>query len=191
MKTRCQWPGSDLLMQEYHDKEWGKKVTEDKLWFEYLVLDAFQAGLSWKIVLHKREGFRNAFCDFDVIKVADLSEEYLLQLKEDASIIRNKLKINATVSNAKAFVKIQQEFGSFNSYMWNFVDGKAIHNHFEKLENIPQKTELSDKISKDLISRGFKFVGSTICYAFMQAAGIVNDHTTDCFRHQELLNQKD
>ena len=190
MKTRCQWPGDDSRMQAYHDNEWGKKVTDDKIWFEFLVLDSFQAGLSWKIVLHKREGFKKAFCNFEVRKVAALKEDYLLKLKEDTSIIRNKLKIKATVSNAQAFIKIQEEFGSFNNYIWKLVGEKTIHNHFNKMQDVPAKSDLSDKLSKNLISRGFKFVGSTICYAFMQAAGIVNDHTTDCFRHQEILKEE-
>lgn len=184
MKKRCQWPSEIEL--DYHDTEWGVPVTEDKKWFEHLLLESFQAGLSWNTILQKREGFRRAFYDFDVYKVAQMSDEYMARLLENPNIIRNRLKIKASVTNAQAFIKIQQEFGSFNTYIWQFTDGKPIHNHFKSLAQIPTTTPLSDKISRDLKGRGFKFVGSTICYAFMQASGLVNDHTTDCFRHQEI-----
>ena len=184
MKKRCQWPSEIEL--DYHDKEWGVPVTNDNKWFEYLLLDTFQAGLSWKIVLQKREGFRKAFYDFDVHKVAQLSDEQIAELRENPNIIRNRLKIKASVTNAQAFIKIQDEFGSFNSYIWQFTDGKTIHNKFKNHSEIPSTSALSDKMSKDLKARGFKFVGSTICYAFMQASGMVNDHTVDCFRHQEI-----
>ena len=184
MKKRCQWP-SDIEM-DYHDTEWGVPVTDDKKWFEYLVLDSFQAGLSWKIILQKREGFRKAFHNFDVQKVSQMSDQDMTRLKEDSNIIRNRLKIKATVSNAQAFIEVQKEFGSFNTYIWQFTDGKVIHNSYKQLSEIPPTTTLSDKMSKDLKARGFKFVGSTICYAFMQASGLVNDHTTDCFRYQEI-----
>jgi DNA-3-methyladenine glycosylase I len=184
MKKRCQWP-SDIEMN-YHDTEWGVPVTNDKKWFEFLVLDSFQAGLSWKIILQKREGFRKAFYDFDVQKVAQMTDEDMARLREDSSIIRNRLKIKATVTNAQAFIRVQEEYDSFNTYIWSFTNGKTIHNQYTDLSEIPPSTPLSDKMSKDLKARGFKFVGSTICYAFMQASGIVNDHTVDCYRHQEI-----
>jgi DNA-3-methyladenine glycosylase I len=184
MKKRCQWP-SDIEMN-YHDTEWGVPVTNDKKWFEFLVLDSFQAGLSWKIILLKREGFRKAFYDFDVQKVAQMTDEDMARLREDSSIIRNRLKIKATVTNAQAFIRVQEEYDSFNTYIWSFTNGKTIHNQYTDLSEIPPSTPLSDKMSKDLKARGFKFVGSTICYAFMQASGIVNDHTIDCYRHQEI-----
>jgi DNA-3-methyladenine glycosylase I len=184
MKKRCQWP-SDIEM-DYHDTEWGVPVTNDKKWFEFLVLDSFQAGLSWKIILQKREGFRKAFYDFDVQKVAQMTDEDMARLREDSSIIRNRLKIKATVNNAQAFIRVQEEYASFNTYIWSFTNGKTIHNHYTDLSKIPASTPLSDKMSKDLKARGFKFIGSTICYAFMQASGIVNDHTIDCYRHQEI-----
>lgn len=184
MKKRCQWP-SDIEMN-YHDTEWGVPVTKDKKWFEFLVLDSFQAGLSWKIILQKREGFRKAFYDFDVQKVAQMTDEDMARLREDSSIIRNRLKIKATVTNPQAFIRVQEEYASFNTYIWSFTNGKTIHNQYTDLSEIPASTPLSDKMSKDLKARGFKFVGSTICYAFMQASGIVNDHTIDCYRHQEI-----
>ena len=184
MKKRCQWP-SDIEM-DYHDTEWGVPVTNDKKWFEFLVLDSFQAGLSWKIILQKREGFRKAFYDFDVQKVAQMTDEDMARLREDSSIIRNRLKIKATVNNAQAFIRVQEEYASFNTYIWSFTNGKTIHNQYTDLSEIPASTPLSDKMSKDLKARGFKFVGNTICYAFMQASGIVNDHTIDCYRHQEI-----
>ncbi|MBL6657273.1 MAG: DNA-3-methyladenine glycosylase I [Flavobacteriales bacterium] len=184
MKKRCQWP-SDIEMN-YHDTEWGVPVSDDKKWFEYILLDSFQAGLSWKIILQKREGFRKAFYDFDVQMVAHMTDDDVARLKEDKSIIRNKLKIKATITNAQAFIRVQEEFGSFNTYIWQFTEGKTIHNQYKHLSEIPSSTPLSDIVSKDLKARGFKFVGSTICYAFMQASGIVNDHTIDCYRHQEI-----
>lgn len=184
MKKRCQWP-SDIEM-DYHDTEWGVPVTDDKKWFEYLLLDSFQAGLSWKLILKKRPGFSKAFHNFDVQKVAKMTEDDLLKLQEDPTIVRNRLKIKAAVSNAQAFIRVQQEYGSFNTFIWTFTDGKTINNGFLSLSEIPTKTPLSDKISKALKAKGFKFVGSTICYAFMQASGLVNDHTTDCFRYHEI-----
>ena len=181
MKKRCQWPSS--IEMDYHDTEWGVPVTDDKKWFEFLVLDSFQAGLSWKIILQKREGFKNAFYDFDVQKVAQMTDEDMARLREDSSIIRNRLKIKATVTNAQAFIRDQEEYASFNTYIWSFTNGKTIHNQYTDLSEIPASTPLFDKMSKDLKARGFKFVGSTICYAFMQASGIVNDHTIDCYIH--------
>lgn len=184
MKKRCQWPSN--IEMDYHDTEWGVPVTDEKKWFEFLVLDSFQAGLSWKIILQKREGFRKAFYDFDVQKVAQMTDEDMARLREDSSIIRNRLKIKATVNNAQAFIRVQEEYASFNTYIWSFTNGKTIHNQYTDLSEIPPSTPLSDKMSKDLKARGFKFVGNTICYAFMQASGIVNDHTIDCYRHQEI-----
>lgn len=185
-KQRCSWSGTDELMISYHDKEWGVPVHEDQKWFEFIILDTFQAGLSWKILLHKREGFRKAFANFEVEKVARFNKAKTDALREDSSIIRNKLKIKATVNNAQAFIRIQKEYGSFDKYIWNFVGGKPITNHYSSQNEIPAKTLLSDTLSKNLHERGFKFVGSTICYAFMQAGGLFNDHTTDCFRHKEI-----
>ena len=183
---RCQWTGKDPLMILYHDKEWGVPIYEDHIWFEYITLESFQAGLSWKTILHKREGFRKAFLNFDVNKVSQMQESELEKLKNNKKIVRNWLKIKSTVSNANAFIKIQKEYGSFNNYIWSFTNGKIIKNSFKNISQIPTKTELSDIISNDLKRKGFKFMGSTICYALLQASGIINDHTTDCFRNIEL-----
>ncbi len=185
----CPWPSSDPLMIAYHDSEWGTPVHDDRTWFEFIVLDAFQAGLSWRTVLHKRENFRAAFDQFEPAVVARYSEEKILKLMQDAGIIRNQLKIRSAVINAHAFLRVQEEFGSFDRYIWGFTDGKVVHSHLDDLKGMPARTELSDRISKDLIKRGFKFVGSTIVYAFLQAAGVVNDHVTGCFRYKELINQ--
>ena len=184
-KKRCQWPSDDALMIEYHDKEWGKPVHEDHLLFEYLVLDAFQAGLSWRTVLYKRDNFRKAFDNFDAKKIAKYSQVDQNRLLKDAGIIRNRLKIKATIVNAQKFLAVQQEFGSFDKYIWQFTGHKIIKNKHKKLQDIPATSKESDDMSEDLKQRGFKFVGSTICYAFMQAAGMVNDHTTDCFRYKK------
>jgi DNA-3-methyladenine glycosylase I len=170
----------------YHDTEWGTPVHDDRKWFEFIVLDAFQAGLSWRTVLHKRENFRRAFEEFDPQKVAGYGEARIQELMGDAGIIRNQLKIRSAVINASAFQRIQEEFGSFDAYIWGFTDGKVEHHALTSLREMPAKTELSDRISKDLINRGFKFAGSTIVYAFLQAAGMVNDHLTQCFRYKEL-----
>jgi len=183
MKKRCAWVTDDPLYMEYHDTEWGVPVFDDTTLFEFLVLESFQAGLSWITILKKRENFRTAFDNFDYQKIANYSEEKHNNLRNNEGIIRNKLKIKATTTNAQNFIKIQEEFGSFSKYFWSFADGKPIINKFEKREDVPATTDLSDKISKDLKKRGFKFVGSTIIYAFMQAVGMVNDHTTDCFRY--------
>ena len=185
--TRCSWCGDDPLYQEYHDREWGKPVKDDDTLFEFLILETFQAGLSWITVLRKRENFRAAFDNFDYKKVANYSNEKIEVLLQDAGIIRNKLKIKATITNAQAFMKVQSEFGSFSEYIWRFVNGRPIQNTFIKLEDVPATTELSDRISKDLKKRGFKFVGSTVVYAHMQATGMVNDHVTSCFRHKDLV----
>lgn len=179
----CNWPGNDALMVAYHDTEWGVPLHDDKKLFEFMILDAFQAGLSWKTILHRREGFRAAFDNFDAEKIALYDETRIQQLMQDSRIIKNQLKIRSTVTNAQAFLKVQKEFGTFDKYIWQFTGGTTKYNHFTKLNEIPAKSAESDAMSKDLIKRGFKFVGSTICYAFMQAAGMVNDHMVYCKRH--------
>lgn len=187
-KNRCSWCGNDPLYIKYHDEEWGVPVYDDDLLFEFLILETFQAGLSWITVLKKREHFRVAFDHFDYKKIATYTEAKYEQLLNDSGIIRNKLKIKATITNAQAFMKVQEEFGSFSKYIWGFVDGKPIVNRYETLKEVPATTPLSDTISKDLKKRGFKFVGSTVIYAHMQATGMVNDHITDCFRHREVIS---
>jgi len=182
-KIRCQWVSSDSLYLKYHDEEWGVPVYEDQKLFEFLILETFQAGLSWITVLRKRENFRRAFASFDCQKVALFDEQKIKELLENQNIIRNQLKIRAAVSNAQAFIKIQEEFGSFSQYMWQFTDNKPIINQWKTIKEVPVSTPLSDKISKDLKKRGFKFVGTTVMYAHLQATGIVHDHTIDCFRH--------
>jgi len=181
---RCKWPGNDELMREYHDHEWGTPVHDDHKWFEYLLLDAFQAGLSWKTILHRREGFRKAFDNFDFEKIARYEEADYERLINDPGIIRNRAKVRGTIKNAQAFIAIRQEFGSFDNYIWQFTDGKTMVSHCKQMSDIPVRTEVSDMMSKALKKRGFTFVGSTICYSFMQAAGIVNDHVEDCFRFE-------
>jgi len=185
-KKRCNWPKDDALYIEYHDTEWGVPVYEDAKIFEFLLLETFQAGLSWITILRKRENFRTSFNNFDYKKIANYSDEKLEELRLDAGIIRNRLKIKSAKTNAIAFMEVQKEFGTFSKYLWNFVDGKPVQNNFMSMSEMPANTPLSDKISKDLKSRGFKFVGSTIIYAHMQAMGMVNDHTIDCFRHKEV-----
>ena len=185
-KKRCQWPGIDELMQKYHDKEWGVPVHNDQKLFEFIILDGFQAGLSWKTILHKREHFRKAFDNFDANIIATYNSKKIDSLLQNSGIIRNKLKINAAISNAKAFLKIQIEFSSFDKYIWQFVGYKTIINSFSNISEIPTSTNESSAMSKDLKNRGFKFVGTTICYAFMQAAGMVNDHEVNCFRYAEI-----
>ncbi len=187
IQNGCTWPGNDELMLRYHDEEWGVPVHDDQKIFEFLVLDAFQAGLSWKTILHKRENFRKAFAGFDVNKVSKFKEEKVEELMQDAGIIRNRLKIKATITNAQKFLDVQKEFGSFDNYIWQFVGYKSLMNHWEVSNQIPANTTESDAMSKDLQSRGFKFVGSTICYAFMQAAGMVNDHVVGCSWHCKCL----
>lgn len=172
-------------MIAYHDEEWGVPVTDDKKHFEFLVLDCFQAGLSWRTVLYKRENFRKAFANFDYKKVAKFGEKEFARLMEDAGIIRNRLKILGTIQNAKMLMEVQKEFGSFNEYIWQFTKNKQLDSKIGAMKEIPAKTAVSDEMSKDLKKRGFKFVGSTICYAYMQAAGMVNDHETSCHRHKE------
>ena len=183
---RCKWAGKDPLYIEYHDKQWGVPIYEDAKIFEFLLLETFQAGLSWITILRRRENFRTAFDNFDFQEIANYSDEKLEDLRKDAGIIRNRLNIKAAKSNALAFMEVQKEFGAFSKYIWSFLDGKPIKNAFNTMSELPANTPLSDKISKDLKSRGFKFVGSTIVYAHMQAMGMVNDHTTDCFRHKEV-----
>ncbi|NRR90005.1 DNA-3-methyladenine glycosylase I [Winogradskyella undariae] len=185
-KSRCGWCVGDTLYEAYHDEEWGVPVFDDKSLFEFLILETFQAGLSWITILRKRENFRKAFDNFDYKKIATYKASKEEELLQNAGIIRNKLKIKATISNAQAFMEIQKEFGSFSKYIWAFVDGKPIKNSFESFKDSPSNTELSDKISKDLKKRGFKFVGSTVIYAQMQATGMVNDHEVSCFRYQEV-----
>lgn len=180
---RCTWCGNDPLYIKYHDEEWGVPVHDDNKLFEMLILEGAQAGLSWITVLKKRENYRKAFSGFDPVKISKYSEQKIEKLLENPGIIRNRLKVNSTVGNAKAFLKAQKEFGSFDRYIWQFVNGKPIANKFKSLNELPSKTEISDVMSKDLKQRGFKFIGSTICYAFMQAVGMVNDHTIDCFRY--------
>ena len=180
----CTWPGSDALMLAYHNHEWGVPLHDDQRLFEFLVLDAFQAGLSWKIVLHKRENFRSAFDNFDAQKIALYDEDKIQLLMQNATSVRNQLKIRATVANAKAFLNVQSEFGSFDRYIWQFTAGKTMINHPTCNAEIACKSIESDAMSKDLLKRGFKFVGSTICYAFMQAAGMVNDHLVTCSRRK-------
>lgn len=179
----CNWPGNDPLMIAYHDNEWGVPLHEDRKLFEFMILDAFQAGLSWKTILHRREGFRVAFDNFDVEKIASYNENKIQELMQDSRIIRNQLKIRSTVTNAQAFLNVQKEFGTFDKYIWQFTGGTTIYNNWTDLKQIPVKSAESDAMSKDLVKRGFKFVGSTICYAFMQAAGMINDHLVYCSRH--------
>lgn len=185
-KHRCGWCLGDPLYEYYHDHEWGVPVYEDDKLFEFLILETFQAGLSWITILRKRENFRKAFDDFNYKKIANYDVIKIESLLEDAGIIRNKLKIKATISNAQAFMVIQKEFGSFSKYIWDFVDGKPIKNKLGNFKEAPPTTNLSDTISKDLKQRGFKFVGSTVIYAHMQATGMVNDHEIHCFRYNEV-----
>ena len=189
MIVRCEWPTNDPLLIEYHDKEWGMPLHDDRKLFEFLLLDAFQAGLSWSIILKKRETLRRAFSGFDPVKISKYNNSKIEKLLKDPGIIRNRLKIESTISNAKSFLSVQEEFGSFDRYIWGFVNDKPIINHWKKISEIPARTSLSDQISKDLIHRGFRFVGSTIIYAHLQAIGIVNDHIVTCFRYKELCSE--
>ncbi len=184
--NRCPWPANDPMYIKYHDKEWGVPIHSDKKLFEFLLLEGFQAGLSWRTILLKRKNFRKAFDNFDFNKVAKYDKRKINSLMKDAGIIRNRLKINSAVINAKAFLEVRKEFGTFDKYIWGFVNSKPIKNKFKFLRELPARTELSDLISKDLKQRGFNFVGSTIVYAHMQATGMVNDHLTTCFRYKEL-----
>jgi len=184
--SRCAWAGSDPLYRAYHDLEWGVPVHDDRLLFEFLTLEGAQAGLSWLTILRKREGYRRAFAGFDPQEVARFGEPQLFELLADPGIVRNRLKLASTLDNARAFLNVQEEFGSFDAYLWRFVDGTPLQNAWRTLSEVPPATPLSDRLSRDLKRRGFRFVGSTICYALMQAVGMVNDHTTDCFRWREL-----
>ena len=185
MVTRCQWAGDDPLYIHYHDEQWGVPVHDERLWFEMLTLEGFQAGLSWLTILKKRENFRHAFDHFDPVKIAQYDAAKINALLQDSGIVRNKLKVNAAVSNAQAFLDVQAEHGSFDAYIWQFVGGAPQINRFATLNDVPAETAQSQAMSKALKQRGFKFVGPTICYALMQACGMVNDHTTDCFRHPD------
>jgi DNA-3-methyladenine glycosylase I len=182
---RCPWPTDELYLR-YHDTEWGVPVHDDRLLFEYLILEGAQAGLSWHTVLKKRENYRLAFDQFDAEKIARYGDPQITALLNNAGIIRNRLKIHATIQNARAVLKVREEFGSFDAYFWRFVDGRSMINRRTSMQDVPARTEISDRMSKDLLQRGFKFVGSTICYAHMQAVGMVNDHLVSCFRHREL-----
>jgi DNA-3-methyladenine glycosylase I len=185
-KPRCPWPTDELYIR-YHDLEWGVPVHDDRLLFEFLILEGAQAGLSWRTILNKRENYRVAFDHFDAEKIARYSEAKVAKLLNNAGIVRNQLKVRSAIQNARSFLKVREEFGSFEAYQWRFVGGKPMINHRKSMKEVPARTKESDAMSKDLIQRGFKFVGSTICYAHMQAVGMVNDHLVTCFRHKELL----
>ena len=187
---RCEWSGTDPLYVQYHDEEWGVPLHDERTLFEFLTLEGAQAGLSWITILRKRENYRKAFDNFEPSKVARYGDKQFARLMEDAGIVRNRLKINAAIQNARAFLQVQEEFGSFDKYIWGFVDGKPIRNEWQTLREIPAKTPLSETISKDLLRRGFRFVGPTIVYAHMQATGMVNDHLVGCFRHGEVGKKK-
>ena len=186
METRCEWCGNDPLYIAYHDEEWGVPVHEDRLLFEFLILEGAQAGLSWLTILKKRASYRKAFHSFDYRRIARYTETDVTRLLSDAGIVRNRLKIKAAIKNARGVIEILEEYGSLDSYLWRYVDGAPRQNAWRSMMDIPTRTERSDAMSRDLKKRGFSFVGSTICYAFMQAVGMVNDHTTDCFRYTEI-----
>jgi len=188
-KKRCPWPADILIMVKYHDKEWGVPVHNDRKLFEFLLLEGFQAGLSWLTILNKRKNFRRAFDNFDFNKVSKYDKRKINSLLKDEGIIRNRLKVESAVTNAKAFLQVRKEFGTFDKYIWSFLNVNPVVNKFKSLKELPARTALSDKISSDLKKRGFRFVGSTIIYAHMQATGMVNDHTPDCFRYKELLKK--
>jgi DNA-3-methyladenine glycosylase I len=188
-RQTCSWPTTDPLLMKYHDKEWGVPLHNDRKLFEFLILEGFQAGLSWLTILRKREHFRKAFDNFDFNKVAAYDKRKKGSLLKDSGIIRNRLKIEGAITNAKAFLQVRKEFGTFNKYIWSFTGGKPINNGFKSLKELPARTELSDRISMDLKKRGFKFVGPTIVYAHMQATGMVNDHIRNCFRYKELVDK--
>jgi DNA-3-methyladenine glycosylase I len=189
MLTRCAWVGQDPLYITYHDEEWGVPVHDDRRLFEFLVLEGAQAGLSWLTIMRKREGYRRAFAGFDPAKVADFGETDVERLLGDSGIVRNRLKIGAAIDSARAFLRVQEEFGSFDAYVWRFVAGETVHGEWRWIEEIPAKTVVSERLSADLKKRGFRFVGPTIMYAHMQATGMVNDHTVDCFRWSELAGR--
>jgi DNA-3-methyladenine glycosylase I len=187
-KNRCPWAKSDLYVQ-YHDSEWGVPIHDDRLLFEFLILEGAQAGLSWETILKKRQNYRDAFDNFDPVIVAKYGQKKRMSLLSNAGIVRNRLKIEAAIQNAKSFLAVQEEFGTFDEYIWDFVGNEPKRNAWKTMKIVPSKTQESDAMSKDLQRRGFKFVGSTICYAFMQAVGMVNDHLVGCFRHGELLRE--
>jgi DNA-3-methyladenine glycosylase I len=190
MKSRCKWAGPEQIYLDYHDYEWGVPVYDDRTLFEFLILEGAQAGLSWITILKKRENYRRAFDNFDPSKIANYDEKKIEELLQDPGIIRNRRKIEGAIDNARAFLKVQEEFGSFSQYIWGFVGGKPRVNHWTSHGEIPAQTSESQAMSRDLRKRGFKFVGPTICYAFMQAVGMVNDHTVDCFRYEEINTGK-
>lgn len=185
-KPRCAWMGDDALMFQYHDEEWGVPVHDDRKWFEFMLLDAFQAGLSWRTVLHKREAFRKTFHQFDPVKVAAMTPKAVERACQNKAIIRNRLKIQSAIKNARAFMALQEKNGTFDQFIWSFTEGRVIHNRWQVMADIPAFTSLSDTVSKALKQAGFSFVGTTICYAFLQSGGVVNDHLIQCFRYQEL-----
>ncbi len=187
---RCEWANRNEFEHSYHDHEWGVATHDDRSLFEFLVLEGAQAGLSWSTILRKREGYRKAFDNFDARKISRYSEKDVSRLLVNPEIIRNRLKINAIITNARAFLRVQEQFGSFDHYIWQFVNGRPIQNSWEKMTDIPSSSPESEAMSKDLKKRGFKFVGTTICYAFMQAVGMVNDHVVDCFRYRVLKNKR-
>ncbi len=189
-KQRCPWPGEDSLYQAYHDKEWGVPVRSDKKLFEFLILEGVQAGLSWITVLRKREAYRSAYDNFDWNKITAYDDKKMEALLQIPGIIRNRLKVKASITNARAFIKVREEFGTFSKYIWRFIDGKPLQNKWQTMREVPAVTEVAERISKDLKKRGFTFVGPTIIYAHMQATGMVNDHITECFRHKEVRNLK-
>ncbi|MCU7843063.1 MAG: DNA-3-methyladenine glycosylase I [Candidatus Thiodiazotropha sp. (ex Monitilora ramsayi)] len=183
---RCTWAGDDPLYLDYHDTEWGVPCFDDRQLFEFLILEGAQAGLAWITILRKRGNYRQSFDEFDPVKIARYSQKRVDKLLQNPGIVRNRLKVESTVSNAKAYLEIQEKHGSFSDYLWRYVDGKPITNHWRDIKQVPASTPLSDQLSKDLKKAGFRFVGTTICYAYMQAVGLVNDHTTDCFRHSHI-----
>lgn len=184
---RCQWASGSAQERQYHDREWGVPLHDDRGLFEFLVLEGAQAGLSWSTILNKREGYRQAFDNFDVHTIAAYGEDKIAQLLANPAIVRNRMKISATVNNARICAEIMQQPGGFDAWIWRFVDGEPLNNHFRTMEEVPANTPRSDSMSREMKKRGFKFVGTTICYAFMQATGMVNDHTVDCFRHREII----
>ena len=183
--TRCEWAGTSPLYQQYHDEEWGVPTHDDRSLFEFLILEGAQAGLSWETILKKRKGYRDAFDQFDAEKIAKYSDDKIESLLQNPNIVRNRLKVKSAVLNAQLFLEVQKEYGSFDKYIWQFTDGKTIQNRYRKMADLPANTAESDAMRQALKKRGFKFIGTTICYAFMQAVGMVNDHTTDCFRYKE------
>lgn len=189
--NKCSWALSSASEEKYHDQEWGVPVHDDRLLFEFLILEGAQAGLSWSTILNKRQGYKKAFDNFNAEKMVQYDQNKILQLLSNSEIVRNKLKVNAAINNAKAFLKIQQQYGCFDRYIWQFVDGKSIQNHWQQHKQIPVSTKQSEQMSKSLKQNGFKFVGETICYAYMQAVGMVNDHTIDCFRHKQITAMTD